>query len=60
VSHHLRQAMTYAGTYRHQHGIEAAKKAYKEAVKLMGADAPPLDLSAIETIEVEARLPGKS
>lgn len=54
VSKNLRKAYTYAGVYRHRHGIEAATKAYQEAVKLMGSDAPALDLSAIETIETEA------
>lgn len=51
VSKLLRRVETYAGIYRHRHGIEAATKAYHEAVKLMGREAPPLDLAAIETIE---------
>jgi DNA invertase Pin-like site-specific DNA recombinase len=54
VSKNLRRAHSYAGIYRHRHGIEAATKAHQEAMKLMGTDAPPLDLSAIETIETEA------
>jgi len=54
VSKNLRKAYSYAGVYRHRHGIEAAIKAHSEAVKLMGADAPPLDLSTIETIETMA------
>jgi hypothetical protein len=37
---------SYAGIYRHRHGIEAAIKEHEEAVKLMGADAPPLYFSA--------------
>ena len=49
----LRQAYRYAGVYRHRHGVEAAKKAYKEAAELMG-DAAALDVSAIESIEVDA------
>ena len=57
VAPHLREAHNYAGIYRHHHGIQAARKAYQEAVKLMGSDAPPLDLDAIEVIEVEAYPP---
>jgi DNA invertase Pin-like site-specific DNA recombinase len=48
----LRRADSYAaGTYRHRHGIEAAVRAHKEAIELMGSEAPPLDCSMIETIE---------
>lgn len=55
VASHLREAHTYAGTYRHKHGIEAAKKAYREALEFMGPEnAPPLDWSSIEVIETEA------
>jgi DNA invertase Pin-like site-specific DNA recombinase len=54
VAKNLRKARVYAGVYQHRHGIKAATKAYEEAVKLMGPDAPPLDLSAIETIETDA------
>jgi DNA invertase Pin-like site-specific DNA recombinase len=54
VSKNLRKAYSYAGVYRHRHGLEAAIKAHDEAVKLMGAAAPPLDTSAIETIETMA------
>lgn len=57
VSKNLRKALSYAGVYRHRHGIEAAMKAYQEAVELMGKDAPALDLSAIEIIEIEAYPP---
>jgi DNA invertase Pin-like site-specific DNA recombinase len=45
----LRKAHCYAGIYRHQHGVEAAKRAYEEAVELMGKDAPAL--SGIEIFE---------
>lgn len=54
VSKYLRKAHSYSGVYKHRHGIEAAMKAYQEAVTVMGTDAPPLDLSAIEIIETEA------
>ena len=54
VSKNLRKAYSYAGVYRHRHGIKAASKAYRETVELMGSDAPAFDLSAIETIETEA------
>ena len=57
VSKNLRRAHNYAGVYRHRHGIEAATKAHREAVKLMGSDAPALDLSMVETIETEAYPP---
>lgn len=57
VSKYLRKVMSYAGVYQHRHGIEAATKAYHEALELMGSDAPGLDLSAIEVIEVEAYPP---
>jgi site-specific DNA recombinase len=51
ISKNLRKALGYAGVYRHRHGIEAATKAHQEALKLMGKDAPALDLQAIEVIE---------
>jgi hypothetical protein len=57
VSKLLRRAHCYGGVYKHRHGIEAAMKAHEEAVQIMGADAPALDLGAIETIEVEAYPP---
>lgn len=57
ISKNLRKAHTYAGTYTHRHGVEAVIKAHQEAVKLMGSDAPALDLAAIETIAVEAYPP---
>lgn len=57
VSKNLRKALTYAGTYTHRHGIEGAVKAHQEALKLMGSDAPALDLAMIETIKVEAYPP---
>lgn len=47
----LTYALTYAGAYQHRHGIQAAIKAHKELVKLLGSDAPPLDLSKVEVIE---------
>jgi DNA invertase Pin-like site-specific DNA recombinase len=57
VSKNLRKALSYAGIYRHRHGIEGAMKAYQEMTKLMGADAPALDLSMVEVIETEAYPP---
>ncbi len=57
ISKNLRRAHTYAGTYEHRHGIQAVVKAHAEALKLMGSDAPALDLAAIEIIKVDAYPP---
>ena len=57
ISKYLRKALTYAGTYTHRHGIQAAVKAHEEALELMGSDAPALDLSTFEILAVEAYPP---